>query len=477
MPPKFSRLFLIAPAAAWAADPVTLPAEPETHFDVTPHIRPAEAAPPVQAAAPANDAPKTLSLSSEELAQRPELLQRAMSSSVLLENGEAVKMLLPLYLRLPENQRDKVLTDLAQAQVSRMDGKAGKAAAHYRRVLEQEPNLPKIRYRLAQSQFEDRQNLEAQAAFEQIRQDQDTPPAVAEAAAQYLDALKKRGKARIYAGAHYTRDSNINNVPKKRSIVTANGSWTLNPPESAQGIAYRAGAEKDLPIKGNHNLRLGAELSGKYYWDNRKYDDLRVRVYGGGAFRNARSEAALLPYYERRWYGGSSYSAERGVRAEGSHWFTPKHQVLAAAEAGREAHVRRSFLDGRVANVSATWLYAPSSENYFTAGADFSRKNARDRSDAYRRRAVRLAWTRDWGKGFNTTLTADIGRREYDGSDLFNIFRKDREYTGTMTVWNNKIKLWGVTPRLVGVYHRNKSNHFMYDYRKAYGYVQLSKAL
>lgn len=490
MPPVRRRalytLLFLGPVTVWAQDmpdlsapPVQLAADtatqPPPRFDITPTISP-EQRPQAQATEPAPKQP--LSMTADELLTQPQLLHRALSSSVALENTEGVRLLLPLYRRLPENQRqDKLLTDLAQALLARADGQAGKAVKHYRRVLEQEAQLPKIRFRYAQSLYEDHQNSEAAEQFEQIRSDATTPPSVQEVGAQYLDAIKQRQKAKLYAGGNYTRDSNINNVPKQRVIETANGRWTLNPPESAQGIAYRAGAEKDLPIKGNHRVRAGVELSGKYYWDNRSYDDLRVRVYGGGAYRSARAEAAVLPYYDRRWYGGSRYSAERGIRSEASYWLTPKHQLLAAAEAGREAYDRRRFLNGRVANLSATWLYVPASKQYFTLGLDVSRKKARDGSDAYRRRAVRATWARSWGKGFETTLTADIGLRQYDGGDLFNIVRKDREYTATATVWNKNLKLWGITPRLVGVFHRNKSNHFMYDYRKAYGFIQLNKAV
>ena len=43
---------------------------------------------------------------------------------------------------------------------------------------------------------------------------------------------------------------------------------------------------------------------------------------------------------------------------------------------------------------------------------------------------------------------------------FFNIVRKDKEYSATLSVWHKKVQLWGITPRLVGVYYRNDSNHF-----------------
>lgn len=456
--------------------------QPETDFDITQtQQRKTQQQQQNESNPPKSDAQpnvQKIELSKEELAKRPELLYRALSSSVLLRNTDGVRTLLPIYQQQPDGEKDEILLTLSEAMIARDDGKAGKAAKLYKKALSLQPNMELVRLNLAQSLYEDHQNREADEIFQQIQAEPNLPDNVRDLTNSYRKILKKRKKFNFYANAHYTRDNNINNAPKTRVITTRNGAWHLPEPESAQGFSYRAGMSKDTPLFKNYSFRTNAELWGKFYWDNHKYDDLSGRVSAGVAFQNARTEAAVLPYYERRWYGGEKYSTEKGLRTEFSHWFTPKNQAIVAGEVGRDVYDNRRFLNGRTANVSATLLHVSSNRQYFTVGADLSRKSAEDASDAYRRKGIRATWSRTWGKGgLTTVLSANYGQRDYDARDFFNIVRKDKEYTATASIWHKKVQLWGITPRIVGVYQRHDSNHFMYDYRKAYAFIQLNKSI
>ncbi len=467
--------------------PPTLPpqewADPVTEFDVTKNAQRKTTSAvenntltETQPNHDASDSSQTLSLSKAELAQQPELLYRALASSVRLKNIEGIRTLLPIYQQQPD-PKDTVLIDLATALVARADGKAGKAAQHYQKVLEKQPNLASVKLGLAQSLFDDKQNKAADEAFAKIEAEPDLPKEVQELTQSYRKILKKRRKFNFYANANYTRDNNINNAPETRVIKTRNGEWKMPEPKRAQGFAYRAGMSKDTPLFKNYQFRTNVDLWGKFYWDNHAYDDLSARVSAGLVYENVRSELSVQPYYERRWFGTEKYATEKGGRVEASHWFNPKNQMIVAGELGRDTYDTRKFLNGRTANVSGTLVHLHNKNQYFTIGADLSRKSAVDGSDAYRRKGLRATWSRTWKRtGFSTILTANYGQRSYDAHDFFNIVRKDKEYTATLSIWHKKVQLWGIQPRLVGVYHRNDSNHFLYDYRKAYAFVQLSKS-
>ena len=80
--------------AAFAAPPEPRPEprpEPDTGFDITP-----QAAPKVESRAMPQDG--RLNIRREELLQRPELLQQALSYAVLANDKDGVELLLPLYL-------------------------------------------------------------------------------------------------------------------------------------------------------------------------------------------------------------------------------------------------------------------------------------------------------------------------------------------------------------------------------------------
>ncbi|QMT33901.1 surface lipoprotein assembly modifier [Conchiformibius steedae DSM 2580] len=476
---KIPYICLLLPAAAWADGnpyPLNPPSEPEPRFDVAPEPR--RDSEPIPPATPAPTEPKKLKVSPEELLQQPELLHRALTSAVLLKNIEGIKVLLPLYQQLPEAQRrDTILIELAQAALAEAEQRPDRAVRHYREALKHEADMPSVRLNLAGALVRDQQNREAQALLDDIAQDPQLPEPAAAAVNAYRRVLKQRSRWQLSAGAHYIRDPNINNTPKQRIIKRGRGTFELPPPETAHGLSYRASAEKDWMLPQYYRIRTGIDLNGKDYWDHSKYDDLSVRAQAGVARQSARSESALLPYYERRWYSGSRYSAEKGIRAEHSRPVSHSLRVSLAGEAARVRHDRRRFLDGASFNASATVLWTPNARSYFTLGTDFSRKRALDPSDAYHRRGMRGSWGQAWGKGFQTVLHAGIGRRSYDAADFFRITRRDTEYNLSLSVWNNKLKLWGVTPRLVGVYQKTRSNHFVYNYRKAYAFIQLSKSI
>lgn len=453
---------------ALAAPPET---EPDTSFDITPVAAPKVESPP----APAAPKDGRLNMSREELLRQPELLQQALSYAVLTNNSEGVALLLPIYLDTPE-PHDALLVALAQAIVARAEGNYHRAISLYRAALDANPDMPPVRLALAQSLFENMADKDARQEFERFQQTPDLPPELKQLGDQYLQALDKRDSWSFYGSVNYIRDSNVNNAGRERQIRTRGGVWTLPERESAQGFAYRLGASRDWNMHGNLYWRLSADDYGKFYWDNHKYDDQIARLSAGPAYKTARAEAAVTPYFERRWYGTHKYSRETGVRAEWQYWVTPKHKFLSALELGEQRHDRRRYLDGDSYTASGTWLYVRKPTQYFTFGIDWSRKTAQDNSESYTRKGLRLGWTQQWGWGLTTSANLSAGHRNYDARDLFQILRRDHELTASLVVSHRKIQFAGITPQLVGVWQRVNSNHFFYPYRKGNVFIQLGKS-
>lgn len=489
---SFYTVSLLAPAVAWSGgqelarndltSPSDLTPEPVQEFDITQKNiqRETQKSQENTTDLPENHnsgSPKTISLSKEELARQPELLHRALSSSVLMRDLEGIRTLLPIYQQQSEN-KDELLSDWASALLARDDGEAGKAAKLYKKVLEKQADIPAAKLGLAQSLFDDRQNREADAAFEAIQAEADLPDSVRELTESYRKILKKRQKINFYANAHYVRDKNVNNAPSVRVVKTRNGEWRLPEPKRAQGFAYRAGMSKDTPLFQNYQFRTNVDLWGKFYWDNHAYDDVAARASAGVAYTNAKTEVAALPYYERRWFGTEKYATEKGGRLELSHWLSNKNQLMLAGELGRDKYDTRTFLNGKMGQFSSTVTHIPNKNQYFSVGFDISRKSAQDASDAYRRKGIRASWSQHWRRlGLSSTVSAQYGQRSYDAQDFFNVVRKDRELSATVSLWHKKVQWLGIQPRLVAVYQRHRSNHVLYDYRKAYAFLQLSKSI
>ena len=388
-------LLLLPFQVALAAPEGRLETEPDTGFDITPAAAPQAEAAPAPAAAPPDN---RLQMSREELLKRPELLQQALSYAVLTHNAEGASLLLPIYLELP-GPHDALLVALAQALIARAEGDYQRAIGLYRAVLAADPDIPPVRLSLAQSLFENRADKDARQEFEHFRQTPNLAPELQQLAGQYLEALRKRDRWSFGGSVNFISDSNVNNAGREREIRTPRGVWTLPEPESAQGFAYRLNADRDWNVHGNLYWRLSLDDYGKFYWNNHKFDDQIARLSSGPAYKTARAEAAVTPYYERRWYGTHKYSREVGVRAEWQYWLTPRHKILSALEIGEQRHDRRRWLDGDSYTASGTWLFVRSPTQYFSFGLDWLRKTAEDHSESYTRKGLRLGWTQQWAGG------------------------------------------------------------------------------
>jgi len=65
--------------------------------------------------------------------------------------------------------------------------------------------------------------------------------------------------------------------------------------------------------------------------------------------------------------------------------------------------------------------------------------------------------------------------RRYHAADWFGILRRDREFSASVSVSHRKIQFAGITPQIVGVWQRVRSNHFFYPYRKGNVFIQFGR--
>ena len=139
-------------------------------------------------------------------------------------------------------------------------------------------------------------------------------------------------------------------------------------------------------------------------------------------------------------------------------------------------HDARRWLDGDQYYGSLNVLFAPNARQYWFAGANAMRSQARDSSDAFKRYGISAGWGQEWGWGMSSRLSGNFAYRPYDSKDFFGIVRKDHEYGATLSLWNRNLYFWGITPRLTFSWDKTKSNHFYYDNHNIDMYLEFSKS-
>lgn len=423
---------------------------------------------------------KTVSLSKDQLLQHPDLLVRAMMAALLYNRSEHTALLLPLYRQLPEPLRDALIEDWAQAQLERADGRHGRAVRLYRRVLSERPDLLPVRLQLAASLFEDKQYAAAEDQFRRLRSETRLPESVHTQIDQYLAAIRNSSLWTFHGGLTYLNDRNLNNVPSNSDL---GGGFRTDPPEAGNGVAMSLGADKQYTWGSGLFHEVRADINGKYYWNNKKYNELAARAAVGAGYQNARNRIVLLPFAEYNWYAGGSknsrhlhrFSRSYGIGIESSRYFSPKWQGSVQAEYSRRIYRSRPHLNGHTAFASATFTYQPHARRYWFAGSDYTRLRSRDRDDAYNRYGWRIGLGQEWGRGLSGRLTLSYARKRHLAPNFFNSVQNNREYGVGISLWHRRLHWLGITPRLSWHYQNNRSNQALYTYKRQRLFIELGK--
>ncbi|PJG85765.1 surface lipoprotein assembly modifier [Conservatibacter flavescens] len=432
---------------------------------------------------PLNDTPQlgvpqqtSLVLDRSELRKNPELIHRTFTPALLENNIAAMPILLPLYTELPDH--DPHLATWGKAMLARQQGDFTQAIRLYRQLFALNPKIVALRYQLAQTLFLNNDNIAAKDQFEKLRAES-LSPEFQQLIEKYLSALNQRDEWYIAASVNYLNESNVNNAPKSATI----GQWKGWESESATGFAYFINTHKKWSWQNGFFSKLELYGNGKYYWDNKKYNELNLRLGIGIGYQNARNEFSLTPFHEKRWYAGGStgsnslkqFSQNSGLRLYMSHWLNTNWQISTAFEYGEQRYTSRKYLNGNNYLASTSLLYLPNSEQYWLFGLDYQRENARDKDNAFQRKVLRLGWGQEWKWGLSTYFTLNYGRREYQAPDFFNIQQKNNEYYTQLSLWHRNIHFWGITPKLSLSYQKNDSNHPFYRYDKTRLFLEMSK--
>lgn len=450
---------------------------------------------PSRASSPAITTPQKqqLSITPEQLLQRPDLLIRALIPALRNNDMRVTELLLPIYEKLPE--QDPILLNWARAMVAKKQGRLNDSIRLYREVIAEQPKIQPARLQLAIVLMQNREYDAAKGQFQQLRAE-NLPPQLIQIIDNYVKAINEQDSWSFYSGGNYLNEKNVNNAPKKG---TKAGNFTpSSEPESAEGISYYFGINKTWSIKHGFFTEFDADLNGKYYWNNRKYDEVSLRGGLGVGYRNAKTEVKFIPYLEQFWYAGGEnakkdartlhrYSKTSGVAFDISYWLNPHWKISTALDYGEQRYLdpRRRKSNGNFYSATNTLIYFPNSQQYWFAGLDFYRKNAHWKANAFDRPAARLGWGQEWPKGISTRLQISYAKRSYRMPSapqnaifapiFFKFAQKNQEYGVNLTIWHRSIHWLGITPKITWSYQKTDSNNPFARYDRNRVYLSVSK--
>ncbi|MGC6248724.1 surface lipoprotein assembly modifier [Bisgaard Taxon 45] len=445
---------------------------------------------PTEPASPTTS--KQISLTVEQLAERSDLVLRALIPVLKNNDMRGAEILLPIYA---QQSPDPLLFKWAQAMVARKQGKLSESVRLYRQIIAQKPDLQPARLQLAIVLTQNRENEAAKAQFNQLRTEK-LPQPLLNIIDDYIRAINQQDNWNVYGGINYLHENNVNNAPPKGT--KAEGFTPSSTPEKAHGLSYFFNISKNWSLPHNLFTELSTEVNGKYYWDNHKYDEFSTRINLGGGYRNAKTEIKVLPFIEQFWYVGGEnadkdartlhrFSKSRGVSSEVSYWLNPNWRISSTFEYAEQRYIQptRKKSNGPNYAFNNTLMYMPNSQQFWFIGLDYYQKRAHAKVNAFDRKTLRLGWGQEWPKGISTRVQMSYASRVYRAPSaaqqvifapsFFKKVQKNHEYGVNFTIWHRSLHWLGITPKITWAYQKTTSNNPFSEYERNRVYLSVSK--
>ena len=418
------------------------------------------------------------------LRENPEEFENLLSAMLRQGNAEGLEELLPYYQQVPNY--DPSVVDWGNAIIAASKGKFDTAVEIYRKVNAQLPEVKVLRFQLAMALFYNRQFDAAQSEFERLRADAPTEDDV-QVINKYLESISAQDRWSFNGSVSYINDSNITNAPEKgTTIVGPDGSVLTytSERESGKGIDFNVSGDRKWLFDSKVYTALHLDSYGKYYWDNKNYNDITAGIGAGIGYQNTTTDVELVPFYNKRWYAqgqsgdGSleSYTDTTGVKLSLNQFLTPKLRYQGLARYAKSEYIDRyAFNDGEDLLFANTLAFYANGQQFWTVGADYSTRDTEDQSSAYDRPGFRIGWGQTWPKGYVTNLNVGYAKRDYKAEDFFGIQRENKEYNMGITAWNRGFSVLGLTPRVSWNFNKVESNSAFEKYKKHDVSLELTK--
>lgn len=338
----------------------------------------------------------------------------------------------------------------------------------FRRILDQRPELIRVRLELARVLFQTKQDAAAKYHFERALGG-GLPESVQINVRRYLDELRRRRLWALDVGVGLLPDSNINTGTNQQYVTIAGLPFTLSTEareKSGVGLLASIYASRTLPISPRVRLRAFGSLLRRDYTDSR-FDDMIVRAGVGPRWLFGNGEGGFAPFYAERRFGNDLLNRSDGLRFDGT-WQTGARWITEGAfEYQRFSYPNLPNRDGGVTWAFTGVRYLLSPESNVMLGLDYYRDAARDAAFRNESTGWTLGHFRDWTRGVSTSLTLRLADTQFEGRQpLFGEYRNERFTTWATSVTKRDWALLEFVPTLSVTYYDNRSSIDFYSFQR-----------
>ena len=365
---------------------------------------------------------------------------------------------------------------IGQIHISR--GQYREAALYFVSILNEHPDLPRVRLELARAYFLDKNYPDATLQFELVKGG-NLPPEVLANVDAFLDAIRRQKNWTVDFSLSPVLDSNINQASGRQECInTVFGTLCRPVNKKSSGVGLNIGADIDYfrRVSQDWGLRASAGFSALEY-KGRDFDDYSLYAAVGPRYLWGSGEASLQPTVRKRWYAGKPYREEYGLRLDGSKIFS--RTILSGGASYIENRYSdtlvRDVLDGTSWGLSLQPRYILNDRSFVQAGLSFLREDTRNAAYANDDWTTSLGYYRILPYGFSVFLQGSFTQTKYHDLQLRVskdymydwAIRRDKTLGMTVLLSSNRLEKYGLTPIVQYSYVQRASNFWSQEYKRS----------
>jgi hypothetical protein len=351
------------------------------------------------------------------------------------------------------------------------------AAVLLRSVLDDIPEASGVRLELARVLALMGDELAARRVLRQAEAG-GLPPDVAGTVQQFSRALRSAQRFGGSLELGLAPDTNVNRATEARTLDTIIAPLTLSRDARARsgiGVKSVGGAFVRLPLTDDLSLLPRVSSVASAYGKS-TYDDLSASALIGLEWRHGRDRLTPSAGFSWRRYGSRPYAHTATATLGWLHPVGSRAQLLTNASVSRVNYRVNHLQNGSIFDLRASYEWALTTTRGVSFGAAASRQTATDPGYATWSEGLSAEGWEEIG-GTTAFLSLESRRLESDARlFLFTDKRREWFFSAQVGATFRQLKVKGFAPVVRLGWERNRSTVGLYDYKRLFGELGVTRA-
>ena len=363
------------------------------------------------------------------------------------------------------------------AQVATLEHKYNEAIDIYYFILDHQPDIPNIRFRLAELYLKQEDWLRAEYHYRLALAHKDTPKEIQHRIKYALYYIRKNKNWNLWFNIGIAPDNNVNNTTSgEQCVMTMFGVMcnTLDEPEKDVGLNTMLGGNYEFKLSDKWRLRNEFLVYNSKY-DNKKYDDTYLYYVLGARYIYDKGDIFFGPTVSKRYLGHKAYNYSTGFMVETNYDLTKRLNAnLTLSYTPTYYDDYSDILDGDVKGARLRLFYALDSSKYLIFKTGYEYEKTKDETYTNDRINFALGFGAELPYGFHVYAEPSVLFTNYKGDrwivkdyEFKQVKEKDVTQRYSISISNRKIAIWDLVPTLTYSYTDKSSNIWQREYEKS----------